>query len=137
MVDDRNAGDEVHHFDMREIERSEKQAKKSKGKKGGKTPKAHAISAQQQDFKIDTHDPRFSRLYENHEFAIDPTNPKFKGTTGMKALLEEGRRQKKERNRNQPKDKRRVPQADRTLTSNQPSQNGSDVQKLVAKLKKQ
>ncbi|RMZ85630.1 hypothetical protein DV737_g589, partial [Chaetothyriales sp. CBS 132003] len=65
----------VRHFDMRDIERSEKQ---------------------QHGFKIDTTDPRFGALFENHEYAIDPTNPKYKGTRGMEALLEEGRRRKEQ-----------------------------------------
>jgi hypothetical protein len=33
-------------------------------------------------------------VFESHEFAIDPSNPKFKGTEGMKKLLEEGRRKR-------------------------------------------
>ena len=41
-------------------------------------------------------DPRFARLWESHEYAIDPTNPRFKGTEGMKKLLEEGRRKRKD-----------------------------------------
>ena len=44
------------------------------------------------DFEIDVSDPRFAALYESHEYAIDPTNARFRGTKGMKALLEEGRR---------------------------------------------
>jgi hypothetical protein len=39
-------------------------------------------------------DERFSKLFEDHEFAIDPSNLKFKGTEGMKALLEEGRKKR-------------------------------------------
>ncbi|RMZ75250.1 hypothetical protein DV738_g5572, partial [Chaetothyriales sp. CBS 135597] len=46
-------------------------------------------------FKIDTADPRFAAVFENHEYAIDPTNPKFKGTRGMEQLLEEGRQRKR------------------------------------------
>lgn len=50
------------------------------------------------NFQINTTDPRFAKLYESHEFAIDPTNPKFKDTSGMKALLEEGRKKRKQVN---------------------------------------
>ena len=44
---------------------------------------------------MDVADPRFAAVFEKHEFAIDPTNPRFKGTEGMKKLLEEGRRKRK------------------------------------------
>ncbi|KIW38803.1 uncharacterized protein PV06_08642 [Exophiala oligosperma] len=85
----------IRHFDMKEIERAEKQARK-KGKKAahkGKNDQGNAATAND-DFKLDTSDPRFSRLFSSHEYAIDPTNPRFKGTKGMKALLEEGRKRK-------------------------------------------
>ncbi|TPR04950.1 Myb-like DNA-binding domain family protein [Aspergillus niger] len=49
------------------------------------------------DFEMEVTDPRFARLYESHEFAIDPTNPRFKATSGMKALLEEGRKRRRDR----------------------------------------
>ncbi|KAK5443250.1 pre-rRNA-processing protein esf1 [Exophiala xenobiotica] len=106
MADDDLGGDDkkssrIRHFDMKEIERAEKQARK-KGKKGkNKTAKNGAAAAAEDihaeggdDFKVDTADPRFGRLFSSHEYAIDPTNPKFKGTKGMKALLEEGRKRK-------------------------------------------
>ena len=90
-------GDEVRHFDMREIEKAEKQAKR-KGKKGkdkkSKSQDAEADGAGER-FEVETQDPRFKALFESHEYAIDPTNPKYKGTEGMKALLEEGRKKRK------------------------------------------
>ena len=96
MVDDKNDGKGMQHFNMNEIEKEEKRAKK-KGKKGKSKNEAEAgVESGNSGFKMDTQDPRFARLYENHEFAIDPTNPRFKGTEGMKALLEEGRRHRKE-----------------------------------------
>ena len=72
--------------------------RKRKGKKGKKSKKgrdALEAAAQGQTFEVETQDPRFKALFESHEFAIDPTNPKFKGTDGMKALLEEGRTKRK------------------------------------------
>lgn len=89
MVDDEKA--KIKHFDMNEIERAEKQArKKGKGKKNKKLDSAPA-----DDFDVNVSDPRFSRLYDSHEFAIDPTNPRFKSTSGMKALLDEGRKRRR------------------------------------------
>ncbi|QIW99751.1 hypothetical protein AMS68_005269 [Peltaster fructicola] len=80
-------GKTVQHFDMKEIEKAEKLARK-KGKK-----KAEEVV--KDDFQLETEDPRFKQLFDSHEYAIDPTNPKFKGTQGMKALLEEGRKKRK------------------------------------------
>ncbi|GAB7346906.1 hypothetical protein MBLNU459_g1979t1 [Dothideomycetes sp. NU459] len=98
MVDDKESN--MRHFDMNEIAKAEKMAKR-KGKKGAKTKKngddGEEKEVQGQDFRMETQDPRFARLFESHEFAIDPTNPKFKGTAGMKALLEEGRKKRKNR----------------------------------------
>lgn len=91
MAEDR--ADNVRHFDMREIEKAEKQAKR-KGKKGKKA-KEPAEDADAADFAVEADDPRFKALFESHEYAIDPTNPRFKGTEGMKALLEEGRKKRK------------------------------------------
>jgi NUC153 domain len=87
MVDDKNTG--IKHFNMNEIEKAEKRARK-KGKKGMRREDAAPVD----DFKVNVSDPRFERLYESHEFAIDPTNPKFKATSAMRALLEEGRKRR-------------------------------------------
>ncbi|KAJ7071084.1 hypothetical protein C8F01DRAFT_1206685 [Mycena amicta] len=52
----------------------------------------------QQDFAINVQDSRFARVHEDHAFAIDPSNPHFKKTKGMTALLEErAKRQKQSR----------------------------------------
>ncbi|KAJ5972548.1 uncharacterized protein N7479_002466 [Penicillium vulpinum] len=89
MVDDEKIN--IKHFDMTEIEKAEKQArKKGKGKKGKKVEPALT-----DDFEVNVSDPRFSRLYDTHDFAIDPTNPRFKPTSGMKALLDEGRKRRR------------------------------------------
>jgi hypothetical protein len=91
----------VRHFDMREVEKAEKAARKkekARGKAAKQLRQKEKVrgNAQLTDgFQMDTADPRFAgRLYGSHEFAIDPTNPRFKGTKGMQALLEEGRRRK-------------------------------------------
>ncbi|KAI9742689.1 MAG: pre-rRNA-processing protein esf1 [Claussenomyces sp. TS43310] len=92
MDDDGNNND----FDINEIARVEKAKKKKKsrsrkdgedvgGKRGGL----------QENFEMDVTDPRFSAVFDSHEFAIDPSNPKYKGTEGMKKLLEEGRKKRR------------------------------------------
>jgi hypothetical protein len=92
MVDDKKA--DIKHFDMNEVEKAEKQAKR-KGKAKGKGKNKEPVATD--DFNVDVSDPRFSRLYDSHEFAIDPTNPRFKATSGMKALLDEGRKRRRTR----------------------------------------
>ncbi|KAL5334511.1 hypothetical protein BJX70DRAFT_391353 [Aspergillus crustosus] len=93
MMDDDDAKTGMRHFDMNEIAKAEKQARK-KGKRKGKD---RAVPEVSDNFEMDVSDPRFFRLFQNHEFAIDPTNPKFKSTSGMKALLEEGRKRRRDR----------------------------------------
>ncbi|KAK1078970.1 pre-rRNA-processing protein esf1 [Friedmanniomyces endolithicus] len=103
MADDQ--ADNVRHFDMREVAKAEKEAKR-KGKKGGnkskpENPGSEGMADGNGDgvvaakFNVDSRDPRFKALFESHEYAIDPTNPRFKGTEGMKSLLEEGRKKRK------------------------------------------
>jgi len=86
------------HFDMAEIKKAEK-AKTKKGKKGKKTKQGQEETKTDtlQDFEMDVKDPRFASVFESHEYAIDPSNPKFSGTEGMKQLLEEGRRKRRAR----------------------------------------
>ncbi|KAK4125708.1 hypothetical protein N657DRAFT_669937 [Parathielavia appendiculata] len=91
MADENGGGEHLDHFDMKEIVRAEKQkGKKKKGKKG--TVEQGGL---QEDFHMDVEDSRFKAVFENHEFAIDPSNPKYKATQGMKKLLEEGRKKRK------------------------------------------
>lgn len=40
-------------------------------------------------FEVNLADPRFSALYDSHHFSVDPTDPHFKKTKGMDALLNE------------------------------------------------
>jgi len=91
MVDDKSMG--IKHFDMNEIEKTEKRMRKAG--KWHKKRRNDEAEIKPDDFKMDVHDPRFQRLWDSHEFAIDPTNPRFRGTQGMKALLEEGRKRRR------------------------------------------
>ncbi|EFA77612.1 hypothetical protein PPL_12219 [Heterostelium album PN500] len=51
-------------------------------------------------FKIDTKDSRFERLYNQADFAMDPTDPKFKLTNAVKGILEEKKRRRADRDQN-------------------------------------
>ncbi|KAJ5286724.1 hypothetical protein N7478_002410 [Penicillium angulare] len=130
MVDDEKT--DIKHFDMNEIEKAEKQ-KRKKGKARGKNK--HPVV--EDDFNVDTTDPRFARLFESHEFAIDPTNPRFKATSGMKALLDEGR---KRRHVNDDAEVEAVPDnQDRKKKQKKGSKESSsaDLKRLVDKVKRQ
>ncbi|RKU48884.1 pre-rRNA-processing protein esf1 [Coniochaeta pulveracea] len=82
----------LDHFDMNEIIRAEK--KKNKKSKKAKQDK-ETRGGLQEDFDMPVNDDRFKAVFESHEFAIDPSNPKFKATGAMKKLLEEGRKKRK------------------------------------------
>ncbi|KAJ5934473.1 hypothetical protein N7466_004020 [Penicillium verhagenii] len=128
MVDDKEAT--IKHFNMTEIEKAEKQArKKGKGKGKGKA-KAAAV---EDNFNVDTQDPRFSRLFESHEFAIDPTNPRFKATSGMKALLDEGRKRRHTRDDGETE----AVSSTQDRKKKQKKESNSDLKSLVDKVKRQ
>lgn len=132
MMDDENKG--MQHFDMNAIEKAEKQASKKKKGKG----KGKQVPEVKDDFQMEVSDPRFSRLFESHEYAIDPTNPRFKGTSGMKALLDEGRKRRRDRDERGDEE---VPTQDKKQKKKQkkdaPKQQGSeDLKSLVDKVKR-
>jgi len=87
-------GKKLHHFDMKQIVKAEKK----KGKKGKRRKAEPEPDGIQDGFEIDVKDPRFAAVYEKHEFAIDPTNPRFVKTKAMGKLLEERRNRTQKRN---------------------------------------
>lgn len=70
------------HFDMQAIMRAEKiSGKPKKVLKKGKDRRKHAdakelLEREKDKFTVDTSDDRFKRLHEDHEFALDPSNPR-------------------------------------------------------------
>ncbi|KAL3467405.1 hypothetical protein BJX64DRAFT_274071 [Aspergillus heterothallicus] len=136
MMDDDDAKSGVRHFDMNEIAKAEKQARKKKGKRRGKDQPAQEIT---DNFEMNVSDPRFSRLFQNHEFAIDPTNPKFKATSGMRALLEEGRKRRRDRDDRgdeEEEDQTRDSKKQKQRSKKASAENDSDeLKKLVEKVK--
>ncbi|KAH8680864.1 hypothetical protein BX600DRAFT_428841 [Xylariales sp. PMI_506] len=92
MAEDSKDGvDHLDHFDMNEIARVEKM-KYKKGKR--KQKELVNRGGLQEGFKMNVDDDRFKAVFDDHEFAIDPSDPKFKATPGMKQLLEEGRKKR-------------------------------------------
>ena len=95
MVDDKNGSKEMQHFDINEIAKAERALSKKKKKKLTEREKDALAAKERDQFRIDVEDERFRDVFERPEFAIDPSHPKYKGTEGMKELLEEGRRKRK------------------------------------------
>ncbi|KAJ3167709.1 pre-rRNA-processing protein esf1 [Geranomyces variabilis] len=87
------AAGEGRHFDAKQIMKEEKAARNKKGRKA-KKGKETREGGVQDGFEINTSDPRFEALLENHNFAIDPTNPQFKKTQAMGKLLDERRKRR-------------------------------------------
>lgn len=83
---DENEKPQAEHFNMRDIVKAEKNKHKKKGPKYDDT-------LVQDTFRPDLSDDRFKEVFENHEFAIDPTSSEYKKTNTMKEILaERGRR---------------------------------------------
>ncbi|KAF7436759.1 pre-rRNA-processing protein esf1 [Pleurotus ostreatus] len=93
---DQPEDDDSHHFNMKSVLKAEK-AKKGKRGKLNKKKQVEAENELQEDFAIDVKDERFAALHEDHTYAIDPSNPHFKRTKSMGALLEERSRRHKNR----------------------------------------
>ncbi len=129
LMADENGGAHVDHFDMKEITKAEKLKNKKKGKKGKKG--AEGQGGLQEDFAMDVQDSRFKAVFENHEFAIDPSNPKFKATQGMKKLLEEGRKKRKAGPAESPNEKK----DQRSSKKAKPDGDLSELSSLVASVK--
>eukprot|EP01032_Pedospumella_encystans_P010090 gene10090-11822_t len=88
-------------YDMREVVKAEKD--KSRGKKSNKRKKAKLgeENGAEDNFKIDTADDRFSKLFEgDSRFGIDKTSTEFRPTPAVQTILSEQtkRRAQKEKN---------------------------------------
>ena len=122
---------ENSHFDMGAIRKAEKLAAK-RGKKARKAAKEAVDEGGKpaDDFTPDLGDERFKGLFENTEYAIDPTNPRYSGTKAMKRIMEEGR---KKRDRSHVEEERPDDGATKRVKR---KANGGEIDGLVEKLKK-
>ncbi|CCK69595.1 pre-rRNA-processing protein ESF1 KNAG_0C04940 [Huiozyma naganishii CBS 8797] len=106
------------HFNMNEIMRSEKEKKKK-----SKFQDKNRIV--EDEFKPDLSDDRFKEVFEDHDFAIDPSRPEFKETPAMQKILQE------RSNRARSKGKKRKSAEQSTDTSDK-----TDISQIVSKLKR-
>ena len=96
MIDDKTSAPDIRHFDIDELAKAERASRKQRSKKRLSGREKEALAAKERDaFEMDVGDARFGDVFRRSEFAIDPSHPKFKGTEGMRRLLEEGRRKRK------------------------------------------
>lgn len=118
MMEEEKSG--LPDAEIKPLSREEKLSMKSKKdkKKGKKEKKEKKRAAEQDDFEVDVHDPRLSSLYEDPDFAIDPTSHMFKDTKGTRALLEEKRKRGEKR------------------TASKSIRSGGEVDDLVKRVKK-
>ncbi|KAK9480232.1 hypothetical protein V1514DRAFT_366008 [Lipomyces japonicus] len=130
MMDENQDESNLKHFDMRDVIKAEKQKKRGKNKKAG-------TEAKTDDFEINVNDSRFSALYEQHEFAIDPTRPQFKGTEAMGKLLQERRRRQKDVDGAEIGEKVREKKRQKVYNSGSAVSSSNSLTALAAKLKNQ
>lgn len=94
------------HFDLREVMRAEKARKKEEKKKNKKGKKRRddgdgedgadvRPSVRNSQHDVDVSDPRLQAMFDQSEFAIDPSNPHYKDTLGLQQVLDEARRKRK------------------------------------------
>ena len=72
--------DDKHHFNLKKLMGSEKNKKQRKRK--------NAEEAEVDNFHMDVNDSRFSALFNNPNFNIDPSAPEFKKTKVMDDLIQ-------------------------------------------------
>ena len=72
LVASDNPNAEPKHFNIKSVIKAEKQKKRKKGRKAKGDVDTNET---QEDFVLDVKDERFKALHEDHQFAIDPSNP--------------------------------------------------------------
>jgi len=74
LVASDNPNTEPKHFNIKSVIKAEKQKKRKKGRKVKGDVEANET---QEDFVMDVKDERFKVLHEDHQFAIDPSDPQY------------------------------------------------------------
>ncbi|KAF2896263.1 hypothetical protein ILUMI_09903 [Ignelater luminosus] len=82
------------HFSLKKIQERENENKTKKKLKNKK--QKEEVEQDGDDFKINVTDDRFSALYSSHHFNVDPTDPHYKKTKGMEAIVKEKLKRKSE-----------------------------------------
>lgn len=73
------------HFNLKKLLKTDKKKAKTV-----KTASAQGKTEEdEEDFEMNVEDPRFNAIFSSHLYNIDPSDPAFKKTPGMKKLVEE------------------------------------------------
>ena len=106
LVAGEEGDEEVKDFDMRGIERMERN--KEKKLRGARKRKEDAIAANTTggDFKVNVQDDRFKAVLDgtDERFGIDRTDPNFRETPAMQDILAEQTKRRKKRRKKKGKD---------------------------------
>ncbi|KAK7161287.1 hypothetical protein R3I94_004080 [Phoxinus phoxinus] len=89
MADDED--DKHKHFNYDKIVENQNLSKK-KRKKLLKS----ATPLENDEFKVDVHDPRFQSMFTSHLYNLDPSDPAYKKTKATQSILEEKLRRREE-----------------------------------------
>ena len=141
LVRDENTarGGGVHHFDINLLAKGEKLAAKKRIKneryRMSQRQKEALEAKAQDDFQIDTKDTRFSAVFEKSEYAIDPSHKGFKDTEGMKALLEAGRKRRRQ-SRKDMDPSTEEPAGVQKQKKAKSSMEGEDMSRLISQVKR-
>ena len=76
-----DSDDDKAHFDYKDIVKNESKRKKKR--------KAEKQEVDSDHFQMDLKDPRFSAIFENPKYNVDPSHPGFKKTKAMRSIVEE------------------------------------------------
>ncbi|XP_077102191.1 ESF1 homolog [Siphateles boraxobius] len=94
MADDED--DKHKHFNYDKIVEHQNLSKK----KRKKLLKSHT-PLENDDFKVDVHDPRFQSMFTSHLYNLDPSDPAYKKTKATQSILMEKLRRREEEHQSQ------------------------------------
>ena len=88
-----DSDDDKSHFDYKDIVKNESRSKKAQKKAAKKLAKLAKSKGQDwenaNEFKLDLQDTRFSAIFQNPKYNVDPSNPSFKKTKSMQEVIQE------------------------------------------------
>merc|ERR1712025_1076015 len=84
-----DSDDDRKHFDYKEIVDNESKSKKKRMKKKNKKKGENNPAEGEDNFKMDLEDQRFSAIFNNPKYNVDPSHPSFKKTKSMASIIEE------------------------------------------------
>ena len=84
-----DADDGGRHYNAKRLELPSGRRDLKGKRRAREAAKAAEAEAADDGFQLDTNDARFQQLFRSHDYAIDPTHPKFKRTLASEQLMAE------------------------------------------------